>query len=177
MDSSISNLHFKLMSLIFLVRDLILPRKKILEGVGIRPGYATLDFGCGPGSYIIPTIELTGPSGKVYALDIHPLAIKSVKSLISKNKLTNVETILTDCKTDLTDESVDVVLLYDTFHMLSDPDGVLKELHRVLKPEGILSFCDHHMREKEILSRVTQLGLFRLLRKGKRTYTFVKERR
>jgi len=51
---------------------------------------------------------------------------------------------------------------------------VLEELHRVLKPEGILSFSDHHMKESEILSRLTSGGLFRLWKKGKKTYSFLK---
>jgi ubiquinone/menaquinone biosynthesis C-methylase UbiE len=71
--------------------------------------------------------------------------------------------------------SIDVVLLYDIFHDLSDPNGVLGELHRVMRPHGILSFSDHHMRENEILSKVTEGGLFKLLRKGKKTYSFAKE--
>jgi len=68
-----------------------------------------------------------------------------------------------------------VVLLYDAFHHLSDPDVVLKELHRVLKPGGILSFGDHHIKEKEIVAEAINDRLFRLLRKGQRTYTFLKE--
>ena len=83
-----------------------------------------------------------------------------------------METICSDCNTGLPDNSVDVVLLYDTLHSLSDPNGVLEELRRVLKPDGILSFSDHHMKENEIVSKVTSRGLFRLSRKGKRTYSF-----
>ena len=177
MDKPIPNLRFRFMTSLFRLRDFFIPRKNILMEVGIKPGHHVLDFGCGPGSYIIPTAELIGPKGKVYALDIHPLAIKSVQDIISKNKLTNVETILSDCKTGLPDNSIDIVLLYDTFHMLSEPEGVLDELHRVLKRDGILSFSDHHMREKEILYSVPETGLFRLSRKGRRTYTFVKEGR
>nr|MDO8089972.1 class I SAM-dependent methyltransferase [Candidatus Sigynarchaeota archaeon] len=110
----------------------------------------------------------------VYALDINPLAVRRVQSIASKRKLTNVETICSDCRTGLPDNSVDVVLLYDTFHLLNNPNEVLEELHRVLKPEGILSFSDHHMKESEILSRVTNRGLFRLWKKGKKTYSFLK---
>jgi len=44
----------------------------------------------------------------------------------------------------------------------------------LLKPAGALSFRDHHMTEAEILSGVTRSGLFRLSKKGKRTYSFVK---
>jgi ubiquinone/menaquinone biosynthesis C-methylase UbiE len=174
-DKVESNLGFRLMSLGFKFRDLRLPRKNILKEVGIKPGFHVLDYGCGPGSYIIPLAELVGESGKVYALDIHPLAIRKVQDIASKKQLANVKTILSDCKTGLHRNSLDAVLLYDAFHHLSNPDKVLKELHRVLKPDGILSFNDHHMKEREILAEVTNGGLFRPLRKGQRTYTFLKK--
>jgi ubiquinone/menaquinone biosynthesis C-methylase UbiE len=175
MDKVESNFGFRLMAFGYKFRDIRLPRINILKEVGIKQGFHVLDYGCGPGSYIIPLAELVGESGKIYALDIHPLAIRKVQDIASKKQLANVETILSDCQTGLPDNSLDVVLLYDIFHHLSDPDGVLKELHRVLKPEGILSFGDHHMKEKEIVSEVTNSGLFRLARKGERTYTFLKK--
>jgi ubiquinone/menaquinone biosynthesis C-methylase UbiE len=175
MDKPMSNFDFQFMSVGYKFRDFFLPRKNILEEVGIKAGFHVLDYGCGPGGYIIPLAELVGESGKIYALDIHPLAIRKVQDIASKKQLTNVKTILSDCKTELLDDTLDAVLLYDIFHHLSDPDVVLKELHRVLKPDGILSFSDHHMKEKEIVSEVTNSGLFRLSRKGQRTYAFLRK--
>jgi len=175
MDKVESNLGFRLMALGYKFRDFRLPRKNILKEVGIKAGFQVLDYGCGPGSYIIPLAELVGESGKVYALDIHPLAIRKVQNIASKKQLANMETILSDCQTGLPDNTLDAVLLYDAFHHLSDPDVVLKELYRVLKPDGILSFSDHHMKESEIVSQVTNSRLFRLSRKGERTYTFLKK--
>ncbi len=175
MDKPMSNFDFRFMSFGYKFRDFLLPRKKVLEEVGIKPRFYVLDYGCGPGGYIIPLAELVGKSGKIYALDIHHLAIKMVQNIASKKKLVNMETIHSDCKTRLPDNSVDAVLLYDTFHNLSDSNGVLKELHRVLKPDGILSFSDHHMKEDEIVSKVTNGGLFRLSIKGQRTYSFLKK--
>ena len=175
MDKPMSNFDFKFMSCGYKFRDFFLPRLNILKEVGIKPGFHVLDYGCGPGSYIMPLAELVGESGKIYALDIHPLAIQRVQDIASKKQLANVETILSDCQTGLPDNSLDAVLLYDAFHHLSDPDVVLKELHRVLKPDGILSFGDHHMKEKEIVVEVINDRLFRLLREGQRTYTFLKE--
>lgn len=172
-----SSLSFKLMALSFKLRDLLLPRMKILEEVGIEPGFSVLDYGVGPGSYVIPTSRLVGEKGKVYALDINPLAIERVQRIIEKKGLANVETIHSDCKTGLPDESIDVILLYDTFHEIDNPTELLAELYRVLKPNGILSFSDHHMREKEILSRLTSGGLFQLSKKGERTYSFSKVKR
>lgn len=110
----------------------------------------------------------------IATLDIHPLAIQMVRNLVSKKKLMNVMTIHSDCKTGLPDKSLDVVLLYDAFHDLGKPDDVLKEIHRILRSNGILSFSDHHMKEEEIVSKVTKSGSFRLLRKGERTYSFSK---
>ncbi len=174
MNKPMANFHFRLMSFGYKFRDLFLPRKNVLKEAGIKPGFSILDYGCGPGGYIIATVELAGKSGKIYALDIHPLAIQKVQSIVSKKQLTNVETICSDCKTDLSDESIDVALLYDIFHGLGKPNEVLAELHRVLKPNGILSFNDHHLKEDEMVSKITDKGLFRLLRKGKRVYNFAK---
>lgn len=175
MDKPMSNLHFRLMSLTFKLRDFFSPREDVLGEVGIRPGFHVLDYGCGSGSYVVHAAELVGESGKVYALDIHPLAVQSVQNLASKKRLGNVETICSDCKTGLPDSTVDVVLVYDTFHGLSDPSGVLEELHRILKSNGILSFSDHHMQEDEIVRRLTEAGLFRLSASGEKTHTFVRQ--
>jgi len=175
MDRPMSNFDFKFMSVGYKFRDFFLPRINILEEVGIKQGFHVLDYGCGPGGYIIPLVKLVGESGKVYALDIHPLAVQKVRDIVSKRQLTNVETILSDCQTGLPDNSLDVVVLYDAFHHLSKPDVVLKEFCSVLKPDGILSFSDHHMKESEIVAAVTNGGLFKLLKKGQRTYTFSKK--
>jgi ubiquinone/menaquinone biosynthesis C-methylase UbiE len=156
------------------LRDLLVPRKNILKDVGIQKGFHVLDYGCGGGGYVAATAELVGQSGKVYALDIHPLAIQKVQELALKKQLTNVQTIRSDCRTGLADGSLDVVLLYDTFHALSDPNRILRELHRVLKPNGFLSFSDHHLREAEILSYVTDGGLFAFSRKCTKTYSFAR---
>ena len=59
----------------------------------------------------------------------------------------NLKTILTNCSTKLPDGTIDVMLLYDIYHNLSNPNEVLGELHRVLKSMGILSLSEHHMKE------------------------------
>jgi ubiquinone/menaquinone biosynthesis C-methylase UbiE len=170
-----SDFGFKAMAFTFRIRDFFRPRSDIVKEAGIKEGFHVLDYGCGPGSYVRAVSEIVRESGKVYALDIQPLAVESVKKTVEKHNLRNVETILSDRKTGLSDESIDVVLLYDTFHDLADPNGVLEELSRVLKPEGILSFSDHHMKEPEIISKVTNGKLFRLSKKGEKTYSFLKE--
>lgn len=168
------NFHYKLMALFFKFRDFFLPRMNIVKEVGIEPGFHVLDYGCGPGSYIVPLAKLVGESGKIYALDIHPLAIQMVQDIAARKGLRNIETVHSDCATGLENGAIDVVLLYDTYHDVTNPDGVLEELHRVLKPDSVLSLTDHHMKEDEILSQITRNNLFVLSRKGKKTYSFSK---
>ena len=170
MDKPKSDFGFKLMAFTFRIRDFFSPRAKVLAEVGIRPGWSILDYGCGPGGYIKDAAGLAGPEGKIYALDIQPAAVAMVNDL----GLKNVQTILSDCATGLETGSLDAVLLYDTFHNLSESHRVLDELHRVLKPGGLLSFSDHHMEENDILESVVN-GRFELVKKGKMTYTFCKK--
>lgn len=172
MDRAMPNFAFSIMSCMFTLRDLVRPRRKILQEIGLEPGFCVLDYGCGPGAYVAGTAELVGKAGKVYALDLQPLAIRRVREIARKKQLTNVETICSDCQTGLQDNSLDVVLLYDVFHTLGEPQAVLTELHRVLKKGGTLSFSDHHMSEEEIISGMTSGLLFKLSRKGERTYQF-----
>jgi len=173
-NKPMSRIGFKLMSFMFKIRDLLLPRLEVLQEAGIGSGFSVLDFGCGPGGYIMPLIELVGPTGKIHALDIHPLAILEVKKIATRKGVENIETIESDCNTGLPDNGVDTVLLYDVFHDLARPDDVLREIHRILKQGGTLSFSDHHMKKEEVLTRVTGAGMFRFIRKGKKTYSFAK---
>ena len=171
-----STLDFRLMSLTYRFRDFIRSRMSILSEVGIKQDFHVLDYGCGPGSYIVPLAELVGNAGKVYALDINPIAIQSVQKIAAKRQLVNVHTILSDCETGLPPDSLDAVLLHDNLHDLSNSSEVLAELHRVLRPEGVLSVSDHHFGQDEIVSRITEEGLYKLSTRGRATHNFSKNK-
>ncbi len=101
MEKLQSNIEFRIMSLVFRFRDLFSPRRNILKEVGIEKGFRILDYGCGAGNYIVGASELVGESGTVYALDIHPFAIKKVRKLVERRQLKNVQVIHSECKTGL----------------------------------------------------------------------------
>jgi ubiquinone/menaquinone biosynthesis C-methylase UbiE len=167
---------FATSALWFALRDRFIPPDSILSEVDIREGSWVLDYGCGTGSFTFPVAERVGPRGKVYAADVNPLALRRVQRAARRKGLGNIVVIETDCATGLPSETVDVVVLYDTYHDLGNPASVLEELHRVLKPEGILSFSDHHMREEDILREIAGTGRFLLREKGRRTFAFLKAR-
>ena len=162
------------MALMLFLRDLFSAPENTLAEVEIRPGFHVLDYGCGSGSFTLAALKRVGPEGKVYALDLHPLALQRVRRAAEKRGFNNIETIQSDCITRLPGDTVDVVLFYYILHWLTDPDCVLRELHRVLKPGGVLSFRDPYMEEEEILAAVTGRGWFRLAAKGEKTYRLIK---
>lgn len=137
---------FHLMALEFRLKTRTGQPERVLDGAGIAAGDVVLDFGCGPGRYTIPIARRVGPSGRVFALDLHPLALRYVNKAAKRAGVDNIEELLSDgLPVPLPDASVDVVLLYDTLHDVGDAPRVLHELHRVLRPGGLLSFRDHSL--------------------------------
>jgi len=173
-DVPMTDGSFRLLTWLFAIRDAVRPRGRILDEVGLRSGQVVLEYGCGPGGYTLVAAERVGPGGTVHALDIHPLAVRRVGRLAARRGLGNVRTILSDRRTGLPDGSVDVVLLYDVLHDLGDPNAVLAELCRVLRPGGVLSVSDHHLDEIRLIHRVMAGGMFTLDRHGRFTYTFLR---
>ena len=169
-----SNLSFRLMALEFQLRDWLRPPVKILQDAGIQSGMSVLDFGCGPGGFTLAASRLVGPEGLVYAVDIHPLALKLVKQAADKQGLKNIQTVLESNLDEVEAASMDIVLLYDVLHCLPHPRWTLMKLNRLLKPKGVLSVSDHHMKEEKLLSTVTGCDFTRLPGNSRWTLQFQK---
>jgi ubiquinone/menaquinone biosynthesis C-methylase UbiE len=123
-----------------------------------------VDYGCGPGSFTIPAAELVGGKGRVFAVDIHPLAIRAVKQKASRKGLENVETVLVrGYDTGIEESSIDRVLLIDTIHLIEDPDALFREIHRMLKPDGLLYMEKGHMAMSEQKDIVEKAGFFKIV--------------
>src|SRR5271157_828724 len=72
----------------------------ILQKSKVNPDSIVLDYACGPGIFTIPAAKIA-INGHVYAVDIHPLAIKDVLAYASREHLDNITTIQTNCETGL----------------------------------------------------------------------------
>ena len=108
----------------------------------VKEGQTFLDYGCGTGSFTIPAARIVSTSGKVYALDYFPRQLEIVNEKAKKEGLANIETILSDSKTGLEDECIDVIWVCDVLHELKERRAVLEELHRVLRGDGVLAIHD-----------------------------------
>ena len=158
-----SDLAFRLMTLMYKLRDLFQNPRRSLEKARLRKGMSVVDYGCGPGSFTIPAAELVGHEGRVFAVDIHPLATSTVEQKASRKGFQNVETVLVrGYDTGIEASSIDRVLLIDTIHLIDDPDALFREIHRMLKPDGLLFMEKGHMAMSEQKSILEKSGLFKI---------------
>lgn len=156
------NLTYRLEEWLLYVWDIFLrhPRQD-LQKIPIEKGMTAVDYGCGPGHYTIPTAEMVGAKGRVYAVEIQPLALQTVEKKAGQKSLGNIIPVLVDSySTGIPDESADAVLLIDAFHMISDRDALFKEICRLLKPDGFLYMDPGHMKAREVKNIVESTRLF-----------------
>ena len=132
---------------------------KLLKSAGLKPGQKALEIGCGPGFFTIPAAKLVGNEGTIYAVDIHPLAIKRVQKKIKREGIKNVAPILANASdTGLPDRSVDLAFLFGLRYIAGGLENVISEIHRILKPGGILSFEKTRGSEKKLIEEVKKGG-------------------
>ena len=151
---------FAIMRMVLRVREIRGKPERTLRQMKLAKGQTVLDYGCGIGSFSTLMAEMVGGAGVVYALDIHPLAIRAVEKRIRKNGIKNIKTILSSRETGLPEKSVDVVLLHDVLQMVTDQEGLLLELHRVLKSGGVLYATSEHLEIDEFMGIMMKRGLF-----------------
>ncbi|PIE90020.1 MAG: hypothetical protein CR997_08560 [Acidobacteria bacterium] len=131
---------FQLMRMVMNIKKRFRNIEEEIHLAGIEKGFQVLDFGCGLGFNTIPAANAVGKEGRVFALDISELAIAIVKKKTAKNKLNHVEFIQSDCDTGLEDKSIDLVYLHNTLPLVKQKLQVLKEITRVIKTGGKLSY-------------------------------------
>ena len=170
-NECIPNVAFRTFSLFASIRDVLAPVGHRLDGFGIKKGSIVVDFGCGPGSYIEWASRTVGATGKVYAIDVHPLAIKSVKAKIRKKNLNNVIPVFsTGYPVDILSQSADVIYALDMFHHVKDGGGFLRELHRLLKPGGTLLIERGHQSLNDAREKIMKSGCWNIVREDRNLF-------
>ena len=138
---------------------------EVLTHIGVSRGQTILDYGCGPGIFTIPSARIVDERGKVYAFEASSGRLEQVREKAKEAALNNIVTVLSDrskSSIDLPDNSIDIILVYDMMHEVDDRRGLLRELYRVLKGEGILSVFPMHMGTDNFLDIMRDYNLFDL---------------
>jgi ubiquinone/menaquinone biosynthesis C-methylase UbiE len=125
----------------------ILNAMEVLEAITPEIGNIFLDAGCGDGYISIAASNLVGDQGRVYALDVYPESIETVKKEIKDRKLENVDAILADITNTipLDSDSIDIVLMANVLHGFvagGEVGDVMSNIVRVLKPGGIFAVVE-----------------------------------
>ncbi|MFX1316453.1 MAG: class I SAM-dependent methyltransferase [Promethearchaeota archaeon] len=122
----------------------------VLRELAIKKGQKILDFGCGSGIYSLIASKIVGTEGKIYALDNDEEPLDELIKKIQVQNIKNIEIIKTskEIEIPIKDNSIDIVLVYDVFHLLDKEDRIklLKESYRILKNKtGFLSYFATHI--------------------------------
>lgn len=122
--------------------------EKLFKEIRLKEGDVFLDLACGSGDYSIATSRITGANGKIYALDLWEEGIEIVKKKASEKGIENIIAQVLDAGTGLPieDKAIDVCLIASAFHDLlltKVADGIMKEIIRVLKSQGILGIVEY----------------------------------
>jgi len=115
--------------------------ERILDGADIRPGTQVLEVGCGTGYFTLSAARRIGETGHLYTTDISPQAIDFVRKKVDASGLRNVSPGIADAKaTGMPDAACGVILLFGVVPAPMMPLALLlPEMHRVLKPGGVLA--------------------------------------
>lgn len=129
---------------------------QVLDRVGIRPGEQVLELGPGPGAFTVEAARRTEPGGKLVAVDIQPGMIAAVEKKVRAAGLTSVEThVATAYELPLDAESIDRAFMVTVLPEIPDQQRALAELHRVLKPGGVLSITEEFLDPDYPLAQTT----------------------
>lgn len=108
----------------------------------LKPGLALLDVGCGPGTITLDLAARVAP-GRVIGIDAAGEVIGKAEKLRNERGTTNVEFSTGDVyRLGFDDASFDVVHAHQVLQHLSDPVKALREMRRVLRPDGLLAVRD-----------------------------------
>jgi SAM-dependent methyltransferase len=123
---------------------------KIIDCLKIQPGSTIADVGSGPGYYTFKFSELTGESGKVYAIDTVQDHLDYVKKISQKFDLRNIETIKDRADAaGLNPDTADLIFMCSLYHIIYTTateevkDRFVASLKDALKPGGRLVIVDN----------------------------------
>ncbi len=124
-------------------RKLIQKPETVAKRMRLEPGMIVIEIGPGKGSYTKAIAQNVLPDGKVYAIDIQESIINHLNKRIGKENIKNIIPKIDDVYSlSFEDESVDRILMIACLPEIPDPIRALREIKRVLKPNGLISLSE-----------------------------------
>lgn len=144
----------------------------LLKNMELKQGEIVADIGAGSGYHVVRMAPMVGKNGKILAVDIQREMLDFIDSRVKKMKLSNVETVLgIEKSAQLSDNSIDKMLLVDVYHEFEFPEEMGGSLFRALRPGGLIYLIEyraedptvpikrvHKMTEKQAVKEMQALG-------------------
>ena len=115
-----------------------------LNVLKIPKGASVADIGAGSGFITERLSARVGPTGRVFANDLQPQMLQILGRRLAQRNITNVTLVqgtIDDPKLD--PASVDLEIMVDVYHELSQPQAMLRRLRAALKPGGRLVLLEY----------------------------------
>jgi ubiquinone/menaquinone biosynthesis C-methylase UbiE len=122
-----------------------------LNVLKIPKGASVADIGAGSGFITERLSTRVGPTGRVFANDLQPQMLQILGRRLAQRNITNVTLVqgtIDDPKLD--PASVDLEIMVDVYHELSQPQAMLRRLRAALKPGGRLVLLEYRKEDPTI---------------------------
>lgn len=128
---------------------------RAIELLGLRPGMVVADVGAGSGYYTERIAGRVGPTGKVLAVDIQPEMLELLGARVARLGLANVELIRsTEDDPRLPTGAVDLIVMVDVYHELSQPQVMLRRMQTALAPGGRIAILEYRKEDPAVPIRL-----------------------
>lgn len=128
--------------------------KHVIKQLTVGVGDTVADFGAGSGYFSFEFAKAVGDEGKVYALDVLPSALEAIASRAKTLGLSNVVTQRVNLErpngSGLGAASADWVIVKDVLMQNQDKHTILREIGRILKPDGRAIIIEWHPDEATV---------------------------
>jgi ubiquinone/menaquinone biosynthesis C-methylase UbiE len=114
----------------------------LFRRVGVGPGMACLEVGCGGGDVALDLARMVGPEGNVIGTDIDPVKLEIARREARAGHVANVEYRPTDITKDSFEEKFDFVHARFLLTHLPNPGVALAKMWQALRPGGIVVLED-----------------------------------
>jgi len=147
-------------------RDQRLQIDHVMDLLHIAPGSTVADIGAGGGWFSVRAARRVAPTGQVFAEDINPTYIESIRERARRERLNNIQPILgTPDDPHFAPDTIDAALMLKVYHEIASPQILLGHLRTAMKPHarfGIIdrngNGADHGLNEATVRKEVEHAG-------------------
>ncbi len=121
----------------------LLHNPEIVLSPYIQPGYNVIDVGAGMGYFSIPLAKLVGLSGHVTAVAVQTQMLSVLSKRAKRSGVAaSISTYLATPEYLGNHAAADFILAFWVVHEVPDQEKLLRQIHALLKPNGLFLFVE-----------------------------------